>query len=141
MYQKNIGRGVVWLAGLATLLVAVALIAILVTSILDKGDSSSSTPPADDVPSITSAQAVTIVKAWIAGGAKVGAVEEFLGTVPCAGYYQRGGLWEVSCRLPWIPVEGYFFRLSEVSGDVQPQTEATLGFVRLLREWGHVPEP
>jgi hypothetical protein len=141
MHQKIIGRGVVWLAGLAALLVAVALIAILVASALDKGGSSSSTPPADDVPSITSDQAVTIVKEWIAGGTTVAVAEEFVGGLPCSAYFQGGDMWEVKCRLPWTPVEGYYFRLSEASGEVEPETEATLTFVRLLRQWGHVPEP
>jgi len=141
MYEQSVRRWAIWLPGLAALFVAVVLIAVLVTSVLDKGDSRSSAPPADDVPSITSEQAIAIVKDWIAGGTEVGAVQEFLGTVPCAGYYQGGGTWEVKCRLPWIPVEGYFFRVSEVSGEVKSETEATLTFVRLLREWGHVDEP
>ena len=141
MYEQSAKRWGIWLIGLAALLVAVVLVGVLVASVLDKGDSRSSVAPADDVPSITSEQAISIVKEWIAGGTEVGAVEEFLGSVPCAGYYQGGGMWEVKCRLPWIPVEGYFFRVSEVSGEVQAQTEATLAFVRLLRGWGHLPEP
>lgn len=141
MYEQNMRRWGIWLTALAALLVAGVLVAVLVTSHLERDDSSVSAPPTPDVPSITSEQAIAIVKDWIAGGTEVGAVEEFLGNVPCAGYYQGGGMWEVRCRLPWIPVEGYFFRLSEVSGEVQPQTEATLAFVRLLRGWGHLPEP
>jgi hypothetical protein len=141
MCEQILRRWAIWLAGLAALFVAVVLIGVLATSVLDKGDSRSSPPPADDIPSITSEQAVAILKEWIAGGTNVGAVEEFLGTVPCVGYYRGAGIWDVSCRLPWIPAEGYFFRLSEVSGEVKPQTEATFAFVRLLREWGQVPEP
>jgi len=141
MYEQRVTRWAIWLTGLAALFVAVVLIGVLVTSVLDRDDSRASRSPADDAPSITSEQAIAIVKEWIAGGTEAGAVEEFVGTVPCAGYYQGDGMWEVKCRLPWIPVEGYFFRVSEVSGEVQPQTEATLAFVRLLREWGHVPEP
>jgi hypothetical protein len=68
-------------------------------------------------------------------------VHDLLADLVCNGYYQGGSTWEVMCRLPWIPVEGYFFILSEISGEVEPETEATLAFVRLLREWGHVPEP
>ena len=141
MYEQSVRRWGIWLTGLAALLVAVVLIAVLVTSLSDRDDSRASRSPADDAPSITSEQAIAIVKDWIAGGTEVGVVGEFLGDVPCAGYYQGGGMWEVKCRLPWIPVEGYFFRVSEVSGEVEPQTEATLTFVRLLRQWGHVPEP
>ena len=141
MYEQSVRRWGIWLTGLAALLVAVVLIAVLVTSHLQTDGSPASAPPTRDVPSITSEQAIAIVKNWIAGGAEVGAVEEFVGSVPCAGYYQGGGMWEVKCRLPWIPVEGYFFRVSEVSGEVKPQTEATLAFVRLLRGWGHLPEP
>jgi len=141
MYQQSMGRWVVWLTGLAALLVAVVLVGVLVTSVLDKGDSPSSAPPADDVPSITSEQAVTIIKEWIAGGTAVVYVHDLLADLVCNGYYQGGGMWEVKCRLPWIPVEGYFFTLSEVSGEVEAKTEATLTFVRLLRQWGHVPEP
>jgi len=131
----------IWLTGLGALLVAVVLVALLVTPHLERDGSSTSAPPAPGVPSITSEHAVAIVKEWIAGGIEVGSMEEFLGNVPCAGYYQGGGMWEVSCRLPWIPIEGYFFSVSEVSGEVKPQTEATLAFVRLLRHWGQVPEP
>ncbi len=141
MYEQSVRRWGIWLTGLAALLVAVVLIAILVTSLSDRDDSRASRSPADDAPSITSEQAIAAVKEWIAGGTEVRVVEEFLGSVPCAGYYQRGGTWEVTCRLPWVPVEGYFFRMSEVSGEVEAQTEATLAFVRLLRGWGHVPEP
>jgi hypothetical protein len=141
MYEQRVRRWAIWLPGLAALFVAVVLIAVLVTSVLDKGDSRSSAPPADDVSSITSDQAIAIVKEWIAGGTEVGVAKDFLGNVPCAGYYRGGGMWEVRCRLPWVPVEGYFFRVSEVSGEVKPETEATLSFVRLLRQWGHVPEP
>jgi len=141
MYEQGVRRWRIWLTGLAALLVAVVLVGVLVTSVLDKGDSQSSVAPADDAPSITSEQAIAAVKEWITSGTEVGPVEEFLDTVPCAGYYQGGGTWQVACRLPWVPVEGYFFRTSEVSGEVEPQTEATLAFVRLLREWGHIPEP
>jgi hypothetical protein len=141
MHQQSMGRWVIWLTGLAALSVAVVLVGVLIGSVLDGGDSRSSVAPADDVPSITSEQAVALVKQWIAGGTEVGAVKEFLGSMPCAGYYQGGGMWEVQCRLPWIPVEGYFFRVSEASGEVESQTESTLAFVRLLRGWGHVPEP
>ena len=141
MYEQNVRRWAIWLTGLAVLLVAVISISVLVMPHLGRDGSSASAPAARDAPSITSEQAIAIVKEWIAGGTEAKAVEEFVGNVPCAGYYQGGGTWEVKCRLPWIPVEGYFFRVSEVSGEVQPQTEATLAFVRLLREWGHVPEP
>jgi len=141
MYEQNVRRWAIWLTGLAALLVAIISISVLVTSVLDRDDSRASRSPTDDAPSITSEQAIAVVKEWIAGGTEAGAVEEFVGTVPCAGYYQGGGMWEVKCRLPWIPVEGYFFRVSEAAGEVEPQTEATLAFVRLLRGWGHLPEP
>jgi hypothetical protein len=141
MYEQSVRHWGTWLTGLAALLVAVVLIVALVASHFERDGSSASVPPADDAPSITSEQAIAIVKDWIAGGTEVGVVEEFLGDVPCAGYYQGGNMWEVRCRLPWIPAEGYFFRVSQVSGEVKPQTEATLAFVRLLRGWGQVPEP
>jgi hypothetical protein len=141
MYEQSVRRWGTWLTGLAALLVAVVLIAVLVTSLSDRDDSRASRSPADDAPSITSEQATATVKEWIAGGTEVVYVHDLLADLMCNGYYQGGGMWEVKCRLPWIPVEGYFFRLSEVSGEVEPETEATLTFVRLLRQWGHVPEP
>lgn len=141
MYEQRTRRWGIWLTGLAALLVAVVFVGVLVTSLIDRDDSPASPPPADASPSITSEQATTTVKEWIAGGTEAGYVDELLGDLVCDGYYQGGGTWEVTCRLPWIPVEGYFFRLSEVSGEVKPETEATLTFVRLLRQWGHVAEP
>lgn len=141
MYEQSIRRWRIWLAGLAALFVAVVLIAVLVTSHLERDGSSASAPPTRHAPSITSEQAITIVKDWIAGGTEVGAVEHFVGNLPCDAYYQGGGMWEVKCRLPWIPVEGYFFGVSEVSGEVKPQTDATLTLIRTLRGWGHLPEP
>ena len=122
-------------------MVAVVLVAVLVTSRLERDGSSASAPPTPDVTSITSEQAIAIVKDWIAGGTEVGAVEHFVGNLPCDAYYEGGGMWEVSCRLPWIPVEGYFFTVSEVSGEVKPETDATVTLVRTLRVWGHLPEP
>lgn len=141
MYEQGVRRWGIWLTGLAALLVAVVLIAVLVTSLSDRDDSRASRSPADDAPSITSEQATATVKEWIAGGTEVVYVHDLLADLVCNGYYQGGGMWEVKCRLPWIPVEGYFFRMSEVSGEVEAQTAATLAFVRLLRGWGHVPEP
>jgi len=141
MYEQSVRRWGIWLTGLAALLVAVVLIAVLVTSLSDRDDSRASRSPADDAPSITSERATATVKEWIAGGTEVVYVHDLLADLVCNGYYQGGGTWEVKCRLPWIPVEGYFFRLSEASGEVEPETEATLTFVRLLRQWGHVPEP
>ena len=135
------GRWAIWLTGLAVLLAAVVSIGVLVTPHFQGDGSSASVPLTRDAPSITSEQAIAIVKDWIAGGTEVGFVEEFVGNLPCDGYYQGGGTWEVRCRLPWIPVEGYFFRVSEVSGEVKPETEATLTFVRLFRGWGRLPEP
>jgi len=82
-----------------------------------------------------------MVKEWMAGGTQVGAVEEILGDLICSGYYEANGTWDVRCRLPWIPAEGYFFSVAEESGEVTAETEATVEFVRLLRQWGHVPEP
>ena len=117
------------------------VVAFLVTSHLGRNESPTSGPRRDDVPSITSEEAIGVVKEWIAGGTELGAAQEFVGSLPCAGYFQGGSTWEIRCRLPWMPVEGYFFTLSEVSGEVEPETEATLSLVRLLREWGHVPEP
>ena len=141
MREQSTGRWGVWLAGLAALLVAVVLIAVLVTSLFHRDDSRASPSPADDAASITSEQATTTVKQWIAGGTEAVYVDELLADLVCDGYYQGAGTWEVMCRLPWIPAEGYFFTLSEVSGEVKPETEATLTFVRLLRQWGHVSEP
>jgi hypothetical protein len=91
--------------------------------------------------SIASDQAVAMVKEWIRGGTQVEAVQELLGDLICSGYYEANGTWDVRCRLPWIPAEGYFFSVVEASGEVTPETEATVTFVRLLRQWGHVPEP
>ena len=135
------GRWAIWLTGLAALLAAVISIGVLVRPHFQGDGSSASVPLIRDVPSITSEEAIAIVKDWIAGGTEVGFVEEFVGNLPCDGYYQGGGRWEVRCRLPWIPVEGYFFHVSEVSGEVKPETEATLTFVRLLRGWGRLPDP
>jgi hypothetical protein len=141
MYEQSVRHWGIWLTGLAALLVAVMLIGVLVTSLLDRGDSQASPSPADAAPSITSERAAATVKEWIAGGTEVMYVHDLLADLVCNGYYQGGSTWEVMCRLPWIPVEGYFFTLSEVSGEVEPETEATLTFVRLLRQWGQVPEP
>ncbi len=127
------------LTGLATLLSAVLLVGVLVASRLGTGGSGD--PNAHDIPSFTSEQSVAVVKEWIAGGTPVGAVEELLSDLICSGYYGASGTWDVRCRLPWIPAEGYFFSVVEASGEVTAETEATMTFVRLLRQWGHVPEP
>ena len=127
------------LTGLATLLSAVLLVGVLVASRLGTGGSGD--PNAHDIPSFTSEQSVAVVKEWIAGGTPVGAVEELLSDLICSGYYEANGTWDVRCRLPWIPAEGYFFSVVEESSEVTAETEATVTFVRLLRQWGHVPEP
>jgi hypothetical protein len=127
------------LTGLATLLSAVLLVGVLVASRLGTGGSGD--PDAHDIPSSTSEQSVAVVKEWIAGGTPVGAVEEMLSDLICSGYYEASGTWDVRCRLPWIPAEGYFFSVVEESSEVTAETEATVTFVRLLRQWGHVPEP
>ena len=127
------------LTGLATLLSAVLLVGVLVASRLGTGGSGD--PNAHDIPFFTSEQSVAVVKEWIAGGTPVGAVEELLSDLICSGYYEASGTWDVRCRLPWIPAEGYFFSVVEESGEVTAETEATVTFVRLLRQWGHVPEP
>ena len=127
------------LTGLATLLSAVLLVGVLVASRLGTGGSGD--PNAHDIPSFTSEQSVAVVKEWIAGGTPVGAVEELLSDLICSGYYEASGTWDVRCRLPWIPAEAYFFSVVEESGEVTAETEATVTFVRLLRQWGHVPEP
>ena len=141
MYEQGVRHWAPWLAGLAALLIVGVLIAFLLTSRLGGDDSPASTPLTPDVPSITSEQAIAIVKEWIAGGTEVQAVQDFVGTLPCAAYYEGGGMWEVRCRLPWIPAEAYFFGVSEVSGEVRPETEATVALVRALRGWGHLPAP
>jgi hypothetical protein len=127
------------LTGLATLLSAVLLVGVLVASRLGTGGSGD--PNAHDIPSFTSEQSVAVVKEWIAGGTPVGAVEELLSDLICSGYYEANRTWDVRCRLPWVPAEGYFFSVVEASGEVTAETEATVTFVRLLRQWGHVPEP
>jgi len=127
------------LTGLATLLSAVLVVGVLVASHLETGGSGE--PTARDVPSFTSEQAVAVVKEWIAGGTDLEAVKQLVASLVCAGYYEGGGRWNVRCRLPWIPAEGYFFAVSEASGEAKPETEATLAFVRLLRHWGQVPVP
>ena len=141
MREQSMGRWGIWLTGLAALLVALVLIAVLAASYLERDGSPASAPLTGDAPSITSEQASASVKQWIAGGTEALYVDELLADLVCDGYYQGDGTWEVMCRLPWIPVEGYFFTLSEVSGEVEPETETTLAFVRLLRQWGHVSEP
>jgi len=127
------------LTGLATLLSAVLIVGVLVASHLDPGGSGE--PTARDTPSFTSEQAVAVVKEWIAGGTDLKAVKQLAANLVCGGYYEGGGRWDVRCRLPWIPAEQYFFAVSEASGEAKAKTEATLTFVRLLRQWGHVPEP
>jgi len=127
------------LTGLATLLSAVLLVGVLVASRLDTGGSAA--PTARDTPSFTSEQAVAVVKESIVGGTELEAVKQLADSLVCAGYYEGRGRWDVRCRLPWIPAEEYFFAVSEASGEAKPETEATLAFVRLLRQWGHVPEP
>jgi hypothetical protein len=127
------------LTGLATLLSAVLVVGVLVATHLDTN--SSAAPTSRDIPSFTSEQAVAVVKEWIAGGTDLEAVKRVAASLVCAGYYEGGGRWDVRCRLPWIPAEEYFFLVSEASGEVKPQTEATLTFVQMLRQWGQVPEP
>jgi hypothetical protein len=127
------------LTGLATLLSAVLLVGVLVASRLGTGGSGD--PNEHDIPSFTSEQSVAVVKEWIAGGTDLEAVKQLADSLVCAGYYEGRGKWDVRCRLPWIPAEAYFFAVSEASGEAKPETEATLAFVRLLRQWGQVPEP
>jgi hypothetical protein len=127
------------LTGLATVLGAVLIVGVLVASHLETGGSGE--PTARDVPSFTSEQAVAVVKEWIVGGTNLEAVREVTAALVCAGYYEGRGRWDVRCRLPWIPAEEYFFAVSEASHEPKPETEATLTFVRLLRQWGQVPEP
>jgi len=125
--------------GLATLSSAVLIVGVLVASHLETGGSGE--PTARDAPSFTSEQAVTVVKEWIVEGTNLEAVSELVGNLVCAGYYEGGGRWDVRCRLPWIPVEKYFFGVSEASGETKAETEDTLDFVRLLRHWGQGPAP
>jgi len=134
-------RRSIWLLGLATLLFAVLAVGALAGSLPGRGGSSGSGAQTPDASLITSDQAVAMAKEWIAGGTQAGAVRDLLSNLVCSGYYQAGGTWDVRCRLPWIPAEAYFFRVLEVSGQVTAETEATVTFVRLLRQWGHVPEP
>ena len=134
-------RRSIWLLGLATLLFAVLVVGALVGSLPGRRGPSASGVQTPDASLITSDQAVAMVKEWIAGGTEVRAVEELLNDLMCSGYYEASGTWDVRCRLPWIPAEAYFFRVLEVSGQVTAETEATVTFVRLLRQWGHVPEP
>jgi hypothetical protein len=132
-------RRSIWLVGLATLFFAVLVAGALAGSLAGGGGPSSTVRR--DASSITSDQAVAMVKEWIAGGTQVEAVVELLDDVICSAYYETSGAGDVRCRLPWIPTESYFFRVLEVPGEVTAKTEATLTFVRLLRQWGHVPEP
>ena len=82
-----------------------------------------------------------MVKEWIAGGTEEPSVEDLLDDLVCSGYYEGSGAWDVRCRVPWVPTESYFFRVVEVPSEVTTKTEATVAFVRLIRQWGHVPEP
>jgi hypothetical protein len=141
MREHSMGRWRVWLAGLAALLVAVIVLGVLIRSSFGSDNPRVSPSPVGDAPSISSERATATVKEWIAGGTEAAYVHDLLDSLVCDGYYRATGTWEVMCRLPWIPVEGYFFSLSEVSWEVEPETETTLAFVRLLRQWGHVSEP
>ena len=127
--------------GLATFLFVVLVAGAFAGSLLARGGSSTSGGQTSIASSIASDQAVAMVKEWIRGGTQVEAVQELLGDLICSGYYEANGTWDVRCRLPWIPAEGYFFSVVEASGEVTAETEATVTFVRLLRQWGHVPEP
>ena len=127
--------------GLATLLFVLLVVAVFAGSLLARGGPSASEGQTSHAPDITSGEAVGMVKQWMAGGTQVAAVEDLLGNLICSGYYKANGTWDVKCRLPWIPAEGYLFSVVEESGEVMPQTEVTMEFVRLLRQWGHVPEP
>ena len=133
-------RRSIWLLGLATLLFVVLVVSALAASLLGRGGESASGGQTD-ASSITSDQAVALVKGWIAGGTEERAIEDLLDDLVCSGYYEGSGAWDVRCRLPWIPAEGYFFSLVEANGEVRAETEGTVTFVRLLRQWGHVPEP
>lgn len=125
--------------GLATVLIAVLIVGVLIASRLNIGGSGEQIR--HDVPSFTSEQAVAAVKQWIVGGSEVEAVKQVTTSLVCAGYYEGHGMWDVRCRLPWVPAEGYLFAVSEVSGEATPKTEVTATFVRMLRQWGQVPEP
>jgi hypothetical protein len=132
-------RRSIWLVGFATLFFAVLVAGALASSLAGRGGPSSTTQT--DAPVITSDEAVAMVKEWIAGGTEEQSVEDLLDDLVCSGYYEGSGAWDVRCRLPWIPAEGYFFRVLEVPRQVTGKTEGTAAFVRLLRQWGHVPEP
>jgi len=133
-------RRSIWLMGLGVLLFAV-VVGALAGSLLARGGPSASGVQTFHASEITSDQAVGMVKEWMAGGTQVGAVGELLSDLICSGYYEANRTWDVRCRLPWVPAEGYFFSVVEASGEVTAETEATVTFVRLLRQWGHVPEP
>ena len=92
-------------------------------------------------PEITSGEAVGIVKEWIGGGTQVEVVQGIVRDLICSGYFEANGTWDVRCRFSWIPAEGYFFTVVEESGEVTTETDATFELVRLLRQWGQVPEP
>jgi hypothetical protein len=134
-------RRSIWMLGLATFLFVVLVSAVFAGSLLARGGSSTPGGQTSRASSIASDQAVAMVKEWIRGGTQVEAVQELLGDLICSGYYEANGTWEVRCRLPWIPAEGYVFSVAEESGEVTAETEATMEFVRLLRQWGQVPEP
>jgi len=134
-------RRSIWMLGLATLLFVMLVAAVFAGSLMARGGPSASEGPTSHASEIASDEAVGMVKEWIAGGTQARAVQELLGDLICSGYYKANGTWDVRCRLPWIPAEGYFFSVVEESGQVTAETEATVEFVRLLRQWGHVPEP
>ena len=127
--------------GLATFLFVALVAVVFAGALLARGGPSASEGQTSHASEITSDEAVSTVKEWMAGGTQAGVVEELIGDLICSGYYEANGTWDVRCRLPWIPVEGYLFSVAEDSGQVSAETEATMEFVRLLRQWGHVPEP
>ena len=127
--------------GVATLLFVVLVVGAFAGSLLARGGSSASGGQTSRASRIASDQAVAMVKEWVAGGTQAVVVKELVGDLICSGYYEANGTWDVRCRLPWIPAEGYFFSVAEESGEVTAETETTMEFVRLLRQWGHVPEP
>src|SRR4030042_2846747 len=122
-------RRSIWLIGFRTAFFAVLGAGALASSLAGGGGSSSTTRTNAAV--ITSDEAVAMVKAWIGGGTQSEAVAELLDDLICSAYYETSGIWDVRCRLPWVPTESYFFRVVEVPGEVTAKTEATLAFVRL----------
>jgi hypothetical protein len=87
MDEQSMERWAICVTGLAALLAAVISIGLLVTPHFQGDGSSASGPLKRDAPSITSEQAIAIVKDWISGGTEVGFVEEFVGSLPCRGHY------------------------------------------------------